>query len=105
MILNKQFDIHNASRQELFGYCQKLENAINHHRKQKSDDRCWLDDLELYAVLGDDVLPDNSLPCKEKFLNNCSRYYDNRCKDGNWESYQELEEKLNKIKQVVLYGT
>lgn len=89
------------NNKDLIDYINQLEAAIRKHRDQRGDDRCWLDDLELYAVLDDGVVPDNSLPCKEKFLNNCSRYYDNRCQNGNWESYQELQDKINKIKEIV----
>jgi hypothetical protein len=79
---------------------EELINAIKVHRLQKSDDRCWLDDQKLYAVLNDGDLGNNILPPKEKFLMNCSRYYDNRCQNGNWPSYQELQDKLNRIKEM-----
>ena len=31
--------------------CRKLEKAIRTHRDFKGDDRCWMDDEELYSVL------------------------------------------------------
>ena len=89
---------------------QELEAAIRKHRDQRGDDRCWVDDLELYKVLGDsdNVTPDNSLPAKDEFLRNCARFYDHRCKDGSgdgWKSYQELEKEnqqlLSSTMQVV----
>jgi len=75
----------------------ELEAAIRKHRDQRGDDKCWLDDQELYNVLGDGNLGDNSLPAKEKFLNNCANYYEKRCKNANWPSYQELEEKIKTL--------
>ncbi len=54
---------------------QELEDAIKKHRAQKLDDRCWLDDAELYEVLHDDIKADTILPPKEEFLSNCSHYY------------------------------
>jgi hypothetical protein len=74
--------------------CDALEytrDAIRTHRSQHLDDRCWMDDQELYAVLGDGDLGDNSTPDKAKMLENCSRFIDQRCKPGEWKSYQELE--------------
>lgn len=71
---------------------EALEQAIIKHRDQRGDDRCWLDDLELYALVGG--APDNSLPPKEKFLANCARFYDNRCQNAGWRSYQEIESAL-----------
>lgn len=72
-------------------YVEKLSAAIRKHRDQRADDRCWLDDLELYAVLDDEVVADNTLPPRELFLANCARYYDRRCKAGDWPAYQQLE--------------
>jgi len=52
-----------------------LEAAIRKHRSQKLDDRCWLDDEELYSVLGDGVKADTRLPPKEDFLSACSHFW------------------------------
>jgi hypothetical protein len=67
----------------------ELERAIAQHRDQKCDDRCWLDDEELYKVIGGGG--NNSLPCREEFIKNCQRYFDSRCKETDWPSYQEIE--------------
>ena len=60
---------------------KELEQAIINHRDQKGDDRCWLDDKELYSVLNEPI-PDTAgiLPSKEVFLGNCERYYQCRKK-------------------------
>lgn len=56
-----------------------LEAAIRKHRDQRGDDRCWLDDMELYAVLGEPIHPNIlALPPRETFLGNCARYFECR---------------------------
>jgi hypothetical protein len=56
----------------------ELEDAIRNHRDQKGDDRCFLDDMELYKVLGDKVPFDNRLPPKCDFLESCKRFWEQR---------------------------
>lgn len=83
---------------DLAARVKQLEDAIRNHRDQKGDARCWLDDLELYAVLNDSVVPDVSLPPKDHFLGSCSRYWENRqCPDDRkwqntmpWPEWSEL---------------
>jgi len=76
-----------------------LEASILKHRDQRGDDRCWLDDLELYKLVGGTA--DNSLPPKEKFLANCARFYEARCHNANWPSYQELQAQIVTLKSEV----
>lgn len=66
-----------------------LETAIRKHRDQRGDDRCWLDDLELYAVLGDEQ-PDLTLPLREEFLSNCSRFWE--CRQRHTDPEAAIEE-------------
>jgi hypothetical protein len=80
---------------------ERLRAAIRKHRDQHGDDRCWLDDQELYKVLGDQNEPDNSMPPKEQFLANCSRYYDRRCVEGEWPTYQELEQRADRADRAL----
>ncbi len=56
---------------------ERLKTAIRKHRDQKDDDRCWLDDQELYEALGEPV-PPLILPAKECFLESCERYWKQR---------------------------
>ena len=57
----------------------RLKAAIRKHRDQKDDDRCWMDDQELYAVLGHEgVQADTGLPPRDEFLESCRRFYDQR---------------------------
>ncbi len=55
----------------------KYEAAIKNHRDQRGDDRCWLDDYELYDVLdeGLEFKANNALPDRETFLANCERFH------------------------------
>lgn len=70
----------------------QLETAIRTHRDQRGDDRCWLDDAELYAVLGEDqaTQTDFKLPPRQTFLQNCSRY---------WECRQKSTDKEDALRQ------
>lgn len=57
----------------------KLRNAIRKHRDQRGDDRCWMDDLELYGVLPEGVAnTDLSLLSDEQFKRNCDLFIKNR---------------------------
>ena len=60
-----------------------LETAIRKHRDQRGDDRCWIDDLELYEVLADPEQPVFKLPPRSTFLNNCARYWECRQKSSD----------------------
>lgn len=54
----------------------EVEAAIRKHRDQRGDDRCWMDDQELYAVVGEPII--SPLPPKKEFLNNCERFWECR---------------------------
>lgn len=69
----------------------RLREAIRTHRSQKADDRCVEDDDRLYAVLGDGILCDRRVGCREAMLANCGRFIDRRCEEGGWPTYVELE--------------
>lgn len=53
---------------------RELEEAIREHAAQRGDDRCWLDDLKLYKLVGIEEHPGLGLP-EEQFLKNCKRYW------------------------------
>lgn len=78
-----------------------LEAAIRKHRDQKADDRCWMDDLELYAALGDQVVPDNRVGCPAEMLANCERFIARRCAGGEWPSYLALETELVGLRLII----
>lgn len=70
----------NARLLELQADVENLRAAIREHRDQRGDDRCWEDDVRLYAVLGEgDVPPEQSaLPARCDFLASCERYWAQR---------------------------
>lgn len=76
---------------------RRLRKAIREHRDQKADDRCWLDDQKLYAVLGDGDLGDNRVGDKEAMLANCRRFLGQRTAGGGWVSYRELEAEVQRL--------
>lgn len=62
---------------------ERLRAAIREHRDQKGDDRCYLDDDVLYAVLPEGTAGvDKRLPPRPEFLESCRRscshYWDRR---------------------------
>lgn len=63
-----------AERDIFIGRILQLEEAIRNHAAQKGDDRCWLDDLVLYRLVGIDTHQGLALP-EEEFLGNCKRYW------------------------------
>ena len=73
---------------------ERLQAAIKTHHAQKADDRCWIDDFDLYKAAG---LPmhDPFVGDKAAMLENCKRFIKNRCGEGgDWKSYAELEKEL-----------
>jgi len=53
---------------------EQLENAIKEHAAQRLDDRCFMDDLKLYKLVGINEHPGLALP-EEEFIGNCRRYW------------------------------
>ncbi|MDO8610117.1 MAG: hypothetical protein Q7R95_06185 [bacterium] len=84
----------------------ELETAIREHRGQRLDDRCFLDDQELYKVLNEPIPEDyNAIPPIDKMLKNCERYLKQRCNPNEkWKTYEELEKEIeilkNRIKEL-----
>jgi hypothetical protein len=77
----------------------KLKAAIKKHWSQKADDRCWMDDSDLYVAAG---LPDGSINVGNKaaMLENCKRFIEARCQSGRWRSYAELESLLREVAEI-----
>lgn len=77
----------------------RLREAIRKHRDQRADDRCWLDDLELYEALEEPVPADVScVGDRKEMLANCERYVSLRCSDGgDWTSYADLKKQVTEM--------
>lgn len=80
----------------------ELTAAIKHHRDQKEDDRCWMDDHQLYSVLGDGILGDNRIGDPIAMLQSCCKFIQNRCQPGGtWVSRAELEKQNKELQDEV----
>lgn len=55
---------------------EELETAIHKHRDQRGDDRCWMDDEDLYRVLPEGYEPPERDTSVE--IGNCQRFIANR---------------------------
>lgn len=64
---------------ELEAKVARYETAIRKHRDQRGDDRCYLDDDELYAELPEGKAGADTRLCEpEVMLENCRRYIAHR---------------------------
>jgi chromosome segregation ATPase len=89
---------------------EKAETAIRKHRDQRGDDRCWMDDEELYKILPEGYTP----PLRDSAveLKNCQRFID--CRNNPATTYvspqrmieelriraEKAETELTRIKQL-----
>lgn len=56
----------------------RLRQEIREHRDQRGDDRCWLDDVALHALLPDAPPALLELPPWEEMEKRCAAYFENR---------------------------
>lgn len=100
----KRFAEHLSSSSERIA---ELEAAIRKHRDQRGDDRCWLDDRELYAVLPEGVgNADLHLDEPAEMLENCKRFISSR-RDPNQpyvSPQRRIEELEDAIRSVLMQG-
>lgn len=71
-------DLVGMSIGQLQSEIMRLRSGIRYHRDQRGDDRCWLDDVKLYKLLPDSDQAEFKLPCREKFLSSCERFWESR---------------------------
>jgi hypothetical protein len=76
-------DLKKLNSDELIQEILTLRNSIRNHRDAEGNDRCWLDDIELYQKLPEGKNANFTLPEKEEFLKNCAVYHENRCPKSN----------------------
>lgn len=80
---------------------ETLHNAILKHYNQRAEDRCWMDDNELYTAAG---LPEHNNWVGDKFamLTNCIRFINHRTEEcGPWKSYAELEAEIERLRSII----
>lgn len=72
--------------------CEELEAAIRKHMNMRGDDRCYIDDHELYTVLPEgDTRPENEIAVT---IENCQSYIDCRQQGREYVSPQRRIEEL-----------
>lgn len=75
----------------------KLLQAIRKHRDQRGDDRCWMDDEELYAALPEGYTP----PARDTavMLKHCERFI--VCRENPKTEYVSPEREIERLKGVI----
>lgn len=76
---------------------QELEAAIRKHRDYRGDDRCWLDDEELYRVLPEGYTPPQRDGAVE--LENCKRFIE--CRRNPKTEYVSPQREIEELKRRV----
>lgn len=81
----------------------EYENAIRRHRNESGDDRCWMDDEELYKILPEGYTPPKRDSCV--MLINCQRYIQSRQNPKTdyvspQRHIEELELELGQVKKL-----
>lgn len=79
-------DLTTMTRDQMEIEVRRLRGGIRQHRDERGDDRCWLDDQRLYALLPDTGVAITTLPPKDVFLRSCERF---------WQTRQAHPEKLH----------
>lgn len=87
-----------AANKNLSERVKKLEDGIREHRDQKGDARCWLDDQQLYSLLGG-TKANTALPSKEAFLSNCARYWE--CRQNPNDKYEGEQEQIKNLQKLL----
>ena len=81
----------------LLGMIERLWTAIRKHRDQRGDDRCYLDDRELYAVLPEGYVPpphDTAVT-----LEQCAHFI--RCRQDPATEYVSSQRRIEELEKLV----
>lgn len=76
------------------GRIRQLEAAIRHHRDQRGDDRCWMDDEALYSFLPEGFIPPERDTAVE--LENCKRFI--ACRQNPATVYVSPEREIERLR-------
>lgn len=82
-----------AREAELIAEIHRLMTAIRRHRDYKGDDRCWLDDEELYSALPEGFTPPARGSRVE--LLNCERYI--QCRHNPATEYVSPQREIERL--------
>ncbi|MBI4458052.1 hypothetical protein HY633_03765 [Candidatus Uhrbacteria bacterium] len=72
----------NMTRGKLSAAIKKFRQSIRYHRDQKGDDRCWLDDYKLWALLEDTPPKPTALPPHDEMMARCRDFFTHRRADA-----------------------
>lgn len=83
-----------AYNQELL---RVTRNNIRRHRDLRGDNRCWLDDEELYATLPEGYKP----PCRDAAveIENCQRFI--RCRHNPSTTYYSPQDEIDRLQAII----
>ncbi len=76
---------------------ERLRTAIRKHRDQRGDDRCWLDDEELYKTLPEGFVPPERDASVE--LKNCEKYI--ACRRNPATTYVSPERRIEELEKQI----
>ena len=77
----------------------ELEAAIRKHRDQRGDDRCWLDDEELYKVLPEGYNTPSRDTAVE--LDNCRKFIE--CRGNPGTEYISPERSIEELREALYW--
>ena len=76
---------------------EHLRNAIRKHRDQRGDDRCWLDDEELYKVLPEGyTVPERDTSVE---LHRCEKYI--ACRHNPNTKYTSPQRRIEELEEFL----
>ncbi len=90
-------NVHNKTNSELVSEVLRLRQAIRNHRDQKGDDRCWMDDEELYKVLPEGYVPPERDTTVELKL--CEKYI--QCRRNPKTKYVSPQRRIEELEKEV----
>lgn len=83
-----------------FDRAEKYANAIRKHRDMPGDDRCFLDDSELYAVLPEGYVPKPTEVAVT--IENCQRFIE--CRQNPATAYVSPQRRIEELEAVCIAG-
>ncbi len=101
----RAFDANSANGKLMTAVCEEMRlqafndayAAIRKHRDFRGDDRCWMDDVELYQSLPEGYEPPKADASVE--LKNCERYIS--CRHNPATKYESPERVIEKLLAIV----
>jgi hypothetical protein len=96
-LTDDEFDTVCARAEQAESERNALQAAIRKHRDERGDDRCWLDDEELYKVLPEGYTPPPRDTAVE--LANCERFI--ACRHNPATEYVSPQREIDRLRKLV----